>query len=118
MCWNKRLVKDYETEVKIVISELGDEPEDPIPWRTWCINQHLPLVMSLAKKFYPQAPVHIAFLDIVQEGNTGLMEEVNQFLRTGKQGDFHPATRIQEQIKDFLDRESDKAPQPQPSLFT
>lgn len=118
MCMNKKLVEAYEKEVKIAVSELGEEPKELTEWRTWCINNHLPLVVTVAKTFYPQAPNHVSFLDMVQVGNMGLIEEVDQYLNTGRRGDFRPSTKVQERIKAFLDRESGLArQQPQPTLF-
>ena len=116
MCLNKRLVEDYEREVNLAVSELGEEPKDPVRWRTWYIDRHLPVVMSLARKFYRQAPAHVAFLDMVQIGNLGLIKEVDQFISAGRKGTFSPGKRIKANIIGFLRREKNHTPQPQPQL--
>lgn len=116
MCMNPELIEAYEKEVKFRIDELGEEPEDLDRWRTWYINRHLPVVMSLAKKFYSQAPAHVAFLDMVQVGNVGLVEEVDRFINAGRKGVFSPEGRITDNIVNFLRREKNYTPQPQPQL--
>ena len=116
MCQNPRLIKDYETEIRFRIDELGEEPDDPVEWRTWCINRHLPTVIAMARVFYSQAPAHVSFMDMVQEGNIGLVEEVDKFISAGRKGMLFPEEGIKAHIKDFLRREKNHVPQPQPQL--
>jgi len=74
---HKLITPAEEIEYATLIEEGNEEVKEKA--REKLINANLRLVVSIAKKYTTN---HLKFLDLIQEGNIGLMEAINKFDHT------------------------------------